>query len=133
MVLGLTLLKGTFLQLVNSLNQLSKNRAEKREVLGPFPLFSLRLFDDDLYVYTMCKHREYTEPYLLRYIMGEWQSRREQSDLERYFGKFCRSAHSDVNWPELIWPPVKVLGICQNKTLTGIGMFLVIHEEFPSS
>jgi len=63
--------------------------------------------------------------------MGEWQSRREQSDLERYFGKFCRSAHSDVNWPELIWPPVKVLGICQNKTLTGIGMFLVIHEEFP--
>jgi hypothetical protein len=34
MVLGLTLLKGTFFQLVNSLNQLSKNRAEKREALS---------------------------------------------------------------------------------------------------
>jgi hypothetical protein len=64
MVLGLTLLKGTFFQLVNSLNQLSKNRAEKREALS-LSIILAAFVDDDLYVYTMCKHRDYTEPYLL--------------------------------------------------------------------
>lgn len=104
MVLGPTLLKGTFFWLVKfRLNQPQQKLCREKGGSGfprPFSFILTVFVDEDLYVYTMCKHIDYTKPYPLGTSWGS--GRPEGSDLTWRDTLDKSGVLSDVNCPELI-------------------------------